>query len=166
MDKKIKHIARTGYASKGTVYALTGILAFGAAVGLGGKSEGKLGVLKFLQNQPFGNVLLGILGLGLLCYSFWRFFQSIKDPEDIGTYGKAIGKRIGFFLSGLIYLGLGAYAIYQVFNPSSGGSSSGKSILPTEYLDYIFYAVAIAMAIKAIFNGSRCTRAISSRNSI
>ncbi|QLG46494.1 DUF1206 domain-containing protein [Costertonia aggregata] len=152
MDEKIKHIARTGYASKGTVYALTGILAFGAAIGLGRSSEGKLGVLKFLQGQPFGNILLGILGLGLLCYAFWRFFQSIKDPEDIGTEAKDVVKRIGFFFSGLVYLGLGVYSIYHIFNPASGGSKSGgSSMIPSEYLDYVFYAVAIGLAIKAVF---------------
>lgn len=151
MNKTVKQIARTGYASKGTVYTLSGILAFGAAIGLGGSPEGKLGVLKFLQEQPFGNVLLGVLGLGLLCYSFWRFFQSIKDPEAIGTDGKAIGKRIGFFLSGLIYLGLGGYAIYQIFKSAGGGNSGGSSMLPTDNLNYIFYAVAIGMAIKAVF---------------
>lgn len=153
MDQKVKKVARTGYVSKGVVYALTGILAFGAASGLGGSSEGKLGVLKFLQEQPFGNILLGVLGLGLLCYAFWRFFQSIKDPENIGTDAKAIGKRIGFFFSGLIYLGLGGYAIYQIFNKTggSGGKSNGSSIFPPESLSYIFYAVAIGLALKAIF---------------
>ena len=43
MDDKVKHIARAGFASKGTVYALTGILALGAAFGLGSQSQGKLG---------------------------------------------------------------------------------------------------------------------------
>lgn len=152
MDDKIKKIARTGYISKGVVYALTGILAFGAAVGLGGSAEGKLGVLEFLQKQPFGKVLLGIMGIGLLCYAFWRFFQSIKDPENIGTDAKGTGKRIGFFLSGLVYLGLGAFSIFQIFKPSAGGDGGSKSgMLPTEYLPYIFYAVAIGMAIKAVF---------------
>ena len=151
MDKKVKNIVRTGYASKGLVYALTGFLAISAAFGLGAQSEGKLGVLKFLQDQPFGNILLGILGLGLFCYSFWRFYQSVVDPENIGSDGKGMGKRIGFFFSGLLYLGLGVYAFYQIFNPSSSGGSSGKSMIPNDYLDYIFYAVAIGMALKAIF---------------
>ncbi|QCW99496.1 DUF1206 domain-containing protein [Aggregatimonas sangjinii] len=151
MDDRIKKIAKTGYASKGMVYALTGILAFGAAFGLGSTSEGKLGVLKFLQDQPFGNVLLGVLGLGLLCYSFWRFYQSIKDPENIGTDKKDVGKRIGFFFSGLVYLGLGIYSIYQI-TASSGGSGANKtSMIPSEYLNYIFYAIAIGLAIKAVF---------------
>ena len=152
MDDKIRTIARTGYVSKGIVYALTGMLAIGAAVGLGHTSEGKLGVLKFLEEQPFGKVLLGILGMGLLCYSYWRFFQSIKDPEDIGSDTKALGTRIGFFFSGIIYLGLGIYSFYQIFKSSSGGKISGGSMLPTASLEYIFYAVAIGLAIKAIFH--------------
>ncbi len=151
MDKDVKRTARAGYVSKGLVYAITGALAFGAASGLGGSSEGKLGVLEFLQKQPFGNVLLGIMGLGLLCYSFWRFFQSFKDPENIGDDAKGIGKRTGFFFSGLVYLGLGGYAIYQIVKPSGGSGGSKSGMLPPEYLPYIFYAIAIGLAIKAIF---------------
>lgn len=149
MDQNIKKIARTGYASKGVVYALTGILAFGAAVGLGTTTEGKLGVLKFLEDQPFGKVLLGVLGLGLLCYAFWRFFQSIKDPEDIGSDTKGAGKRIGFFISGLVYLGLGFLSLYEIFG-HTGGNSGQRGMLPSGWLPYVFYAIAAGLAIQSI----------------
>jgi len=154
MKDKIKKMARAGYVSKGVVYGLTGILAFGAAFGLGGGgSEGKLGVLKFLQEQSFGNILLGILGLGLLCYSFWRLYQATVDPENIGDDDKGSAKKVGFFISGLIYLGLSIYSFYLIFNSgSSSGSGSSKSgLIPTEYLPYVFYTVAAGMAIKSIF---------------
>lgn len=151
MDKRIEKIARTGYASKGAVYALTGILTLGAAIGLGSSSEGKLGILRFLEEQPFGKILLGLLGLGLLCYAFWRFFQSIKNPEDMGDDTKGIGKRIGFFFSGMVYLGLGAYAIYEIFKAAGQGGKGQVNMLPSELLSYIFYAIAAGLAIKAIF---------------
>lgn len=150
MDNQIKNIARTGYGSKGVVYALTGILALGAAIGMGNSSEGKLGVLKFLEEQPFGKVLLGLLGLGLFCYAFWRIYQSVKDPEDIGSDYKGIGTRIGFFFSGLVYLGLGIFSIYEIFKQVNSSGSSKTQMLPTESLPYIFYALAAGMAIKAI----------------
>lgn len=151
MDNKIKNIAKTGYVAKGAVYALTGILAFGAAIGLGNSSEGKLGVIKFLEEQPFGKVLLGLLGLGLLCYSYWRLFQCIKDPENIGNDYKGIGKRIGFFFSGMVYLGLGILSLYEIFKQSDSGGSAKSEMLPTAYLPYIFYAIAAGMAIKSLF---------------
>ena len=124
MDQKIKKLARTGYAAKGTVYAITGVLTFLAAFNLGGQKAGKLQVLQFLDNQPFGNVLLVLLGLGLLCYSVWRFIQSISDPENIGDDKKGSVKRVAFFISGLIYLGFGVLAIWRVIG--SGGSPSGS----------------------------------------
>ena len=151
MDNSIKNVAKLGYAAKGTVYALVGTLTFGGAIGLGRRSEGKLGVLKFLQHQPFGNVLLGIVALGLLCYSFWRFFQSLSDPENIGSEAKGIAKRAGFFLSGVVYLGLGVFAIVQIFSQGGNNTTGNSSLIPTEYLDYAFYTIAAALAIKAIF---------------
>ncbi|MEJ1223993.1 DUF1206 domain-containing protein [Sediminicola sp. 1XM1-17] len=152
MDNKIKKIAQTGYAAKGIVYALSGILAFGAAIGLSTSSEGKLGVLKFLEEQPFGKMLLGLMGLGLCSYAFWRFYQSIKDPENIGDDHKGLGTRLGFFISGLVYLILGIYSIYEIFkqSPISGNSKSG--MIPTEYLPALFYVIGAGMAIKSIYH--------------
>lgn len=151
MDNRIKNIARTGYAAKGVVYALTGILALGAAIGLGNSTEGKLGVLKFLEDQPFGKVLLGLMGLGLLCYAFWRFFQSVNDPENMGSDNKGLGKRIGFFFSGMVYSGLGIFSLYKIFKQSESGGSPKSEMLPTEYMPYIFYAIAVGVALKSLF---------------
>lgn len=141
-----------GYVAKGVVYALTGVLAFSAAIGLGGTAKGKLGVLDFLQKQTFGNVLLGILAFGLLCYGFWRFLQSVKDPEGIGSDAKAIGKRSGFFLSGFFYTALAIFAVLKIFDPSGSNDGYGKSPISHEYLPYIFYVIALGLAIKAIFH--------------
>lgn len=151
MDNNIKKIARAGYASKGTVYAITGGLALSAAIGLGQSSEGKLGVIDFLEKQAFGKVLLALMGLGLFCYSYWRFYQSVKNPENIEDNTKGTAKRVGFFLSGVVYLGLGAYALYQIFSDTGGGGGNKGDMVPRELLPYIFYAVAIGLALKSIF---------------
>lgn len=155
MDKRIKYVAKTGYLSKGIVYVVTGILAFSAAIGLSASAEGKLGVLEFLQKQPFGNVLIILLGVGLLCYALWRFIQSIKDPENIGSDSSAIGKRIGFFFSGLIYTGLAIFSVTQLWSTSSGSGRTGGSFLSPEWMTYIFYAVAIGLALKSAFQFSK-----------
>lgn len=133
MDNNLKTIARIGYAAKGTVYGLTGILTFLAAFDLGAEKTDQLRVLTFLDEQTFGNILLGILGAGLFCYSFWRFIQAISDPESIGTDKKAKVKRTAFFISGCIYFGLAAISIYRIF--SSGSSqNSGDSMQQSPWL--------------------------------
>lgn len=128
MDSKIKNTARAGFIAKGTVYAITGVLTFMAAFNMGGgQKTGRLQVLEFLDKQTFGNILLILMGLGLACYATWRFIQSIKDPERIGTDTKAKVKRTAFFISGLIYLGLAVLAVMRVINTGSGGTGSGSS---------------------------------------
>lgn len=135
MDSKIKKMARTGFIAKGTVYGITGILTFLAAFNMGGQKASKMQVLEFLDKQPFGNALLVLMGLGLVCYAVWRFVQSISDPENIGQDGKGKAKRAAFFISGLIYLGLAALALLRVFSSgSSGQGSSGSSAQQSSFL--------------------------------
>ncbi|AVR46306.1 DUF1206 domain-containing protein [Christiangramia fulva] len=147
MDSKIQKMARVGYIAKGGVYAITGILAFMAAFNMGGgQTSGKTGVVNFLQKQPFGNALLILLALGLLCYAGWRFFQSIKDPEHIGDSEHGKIKRVGLFISGLIYLSLAGYAVLQLINAgSSGGGNNNLSFLSGSLGVVVFAVIGIAL---------------------
>lgn len=136
MDSALKKIARVGYVAKGIVYGLTGILTFLAAFDMGGQKTDRLRVLAFLEEQTFGNVLLGLLGAGLFCYAFWRFIQALSDPENIGDDKKGKIKRTAYFISGCIYFGLSLLAFYRVFTAATPGtgSGSGNSIAQTPWI--------------------------------
>lgn len=159
MDSNLKKMARTGYVAKGTVYGITGVLTFLAAFNLGGEKTGQLQVLEFLDKQPFGNALLILLGLGLICYAAWRYIQSISDPEGIGDDKKAKVKRIAFFISGCIYLGLGVLAIWRVVSSGSspdsgsggGGGAQQSSFLASETGLYILGAVGVIIICTGIY---------------
>jgi hypothetical protein len=159
MDSKIKKMAQTGFVAKGTVYAITGILTFMAAFNMGGQKAGKLQVLEFLDKQTFGNILLGLMGLGLACYAAWRFVQSVSDPENIGTDTKGKAKRAAFFISGLLYLGLAVLAIIRVFTAGGSGASGGSgsssaqnsSFLASETGLILLGIAGAAIAIAGIF---------------
>ncbi len=151
MDSKIKKMARAGYIAKGTVYAITGALAFMEAINMGGQTTGKTGVVDFLQKQPFGNALLVLLALGLICYSAWRFFQSVKDPENIGDDQHGKIKRVALFVSGILYLSLAGYAVLKLVNAGSSGSG-GKtfSFLSGQTGVIIFAVIGIILAAISI----------------
>ncbi len=162
MDNNLKKIARIGYAAKGTVYGLTGVLTFLAAFDLGAQKTSQLRVLKFLDEQTFGNILLGILGAGLFCYSFWRFIQAISDPENIGSDKKAKIKRTAFFISGCLYFGLAVLSFYRVFSTGSAGGS-GNSMQQSPWLStnvglIILGAVGIAFIGTGIYQFIRIYR--------
>lgn len=121
--------ARLGLSAKGVVYCLSGLIALMAALNLGSKSAddaGKEGVFSFIEDQPFGKWLMLAVGLGLICYTAWRWIQAFKDTEHKGSDKGGFGKRFGYFFSGLVYAGLGVYAINRFLGAGkSGGGNEG-----------------------------------------
>jgi hypothetical protein len=122
----VEKLARFGYAAKGVVYTVIGILALRLALGQGGEATGPEGALSTIGQQPFGRTLLAIMAAGLLAYALWRFVQAAVDPEHKGKDAKGLAQRAGYVASGLTYgaLGLlaGRMALGQV-----GGGSGGQS---------------------------------------
>ena len=88
-------LARLGYAARGVVNLVVGLLAFLAAMGQGGGNSGNKGALLSLLAHPFGGILLGVVALGLFGFAVWRACQSLLDADRRGTKPKAIGARIG-----------------------------------------------------------------------
>jgi hypothetical protein len=103
--------AQFGFAAKGVVYLVIGLLALQAAVGPGGKTSDGEGALKTILGQPFGQVLVGVLAVGLLGHALWRFIQAIWDPEGKGADARGLLKRGGYAVSGLAYGGLAVTAV-------------------------------------------------------
>ena len=99
----IDRMARIGMISKGIVYVLLGILAFMAAFEIGGttdKDASNTGVFTSIKEAPAGMVLLGLLAVGLICYSAWRGIQSFTYDDDKNE--KKWPKRARYFLAGSV----------------------------------------------------------------
>lgn len=122
----VERLARFGYASKGTVYLLVGLLAVQAAFGTGGKTTGTEGALKTIVQQPFGQFLLALVAFGLVSYAMWRFVEAINDPEGKGNSIKGIATRLTYAINGLAYGGLAWSAVQIIRGISSRGNSDSK----------------------------------------
>lgn len=120
----VERLARAGYAAKGIVYLLIGILAARAAFGAGGETTGGEGALRTLIDEPFGKILLGLLAAGLLAYALWRAYCALRDPEDHGSGIKAAAIRTGFAASAIIHAGL-ALEAFRLATGSGGSSGEG-----------------------------------------
>ena len=120
----MERLARMGYATEGAVYSLIGLLAAGAAFGTGGRATGQHGALEVVAGSPFGGILLSLIAVGFLGYALWRSVQAIADPDREGTDVKALGKRVGYGASALIYAGLAFSAVGLVFGSASEGGGT------------------------------------------
>ena len=126
--KWIERLARFGYAAKGIVYAIVGVLAVQAAFNWGGRVTGSTGAFETIANQPFGKVMLFLVAIGLVGYVVWRFVSAIFDPEHNDDGFKNVFRRLSYAVSGLVYGSLAFAALRIVFGfGSSSGSGGGDS---------------------------------------
>jgi Domain of Unknown Function (DUF1206) len=127
VSNSFEPLVRLGYATKGAVYAVIGVLAVMMAVGAGGASTSSRGALQIIAEQPFGRVLVGVTALGLLGYALWRFVQAIRDPEGKGADAKGIIQRLGYGGSGIVHIGLMVVAARLALMRGGGGGDSQQA---------------------------------------
>jgi Domain of Unknown Function (DUF1206) len=115
-------LARAGFAARGLIYGIIGVLAIKLAVGAGGTTTNQQGALKTIAHQPFGRVLLILVVIGLAGYSLWRLMHALLGygPEDSDSRFE----RIAAFASGIVYAGLCAIAVEILLGSGSSGSGS------------------------------------------
>lgn len=110
-----RRLIRFGFAAKGSLYGLIGIVALGSLWLPTVAISGMYGVLVAIFMRPFGRVLLLFLAAGLFGYVLWRLIQAGADPEhDDSQEPKRMVQRVGYLMSATTYLGV-AYKAVQFF---------------------------------------------------
>ena len=135
----IRTLARFGFAAKGVVFGLMGLLALLAATGQqSGQTADKKQAVQTLESLPGGRVLLGLIALGLLGYLIWRLTQAFRDTENKGSDTQGIARRVGYAASGLVYASLAWYAAQLALSGSADGSGgeSTRQTLTARVLDW------------------------------
>lgn len=150
--------ARAGYLTKGVLYVLVGVLALQTVLGAPG--EGELGgpgaAVDTIGEQPFGKVLLTLVGIGLFAYAAWRLVQAILDPEGSARDGsKAIAKRIGWAISGVIHASLGVAALQIAMGERASADRGAQSwigeVLGMPAGDAILVTAGAAVVLFALY---------------
>ncbi|WP_433549342.1 DUF1206 domain-containing protein [Streptomyces sp. CA-294286] len=121
----MKYAARAGFAARGVIHLLIGVLAMQIAVGGGDKSADQGGALAEIAEKPFGKVLLWALGIGLIAMALWQLTEALFG--SVGPDGHKPRKRL---LAGALFVfyGFVSYSVlaFAVGSKSSGGNSSDK----------------------------------------
>jgi hypothetical protein len=157
----IEPLARLGYASKALIYALIGILAAAAAFNRGGRVTDTSGALRVILSQPFGQLLVVILGIGLCGYAVWRFLDAWQDPDRRGHDFSGLVIRIGNVIRGIIYGGLGLEA-FRLVRGLRGSSEREAELWTARIMDLPLgvWLVGIAGVIVTIYGISQLISAI------
>jgi hypothetical protein len=121
-------LARAGFVARALIYGIIGVLAVEVALGAGGKTTNQQGALKTIAQQPFGEVLLILVAIGLAGYSLWRLTRALLghglEDSDSGF------ERLAAFSSGVAYALICALAV-EILLGAGGSSGSGSPKHPT-----------------------------------
>lgn len=115
-------LARAGLVARGVVFGVIGVLALKLAVGSGGKATNQQGALETIGKEPFGQVLLVIVAIGLAGYALWRLVSAAVGPRDSSDDG--VRERVPALASGIVYAALCFTALKILFG---GHATSGAS---------------------------------------
>lgn len=143
-----------GHIAKGITYTLVGGIALAGVIGEASGPGGMRDVIRWIQNQPFGQVLLALIALGLFSYCAWRWIKALEDTGNEGTGVKGIGKRTAYAASGTVYGMLGVYAVTLLSGNGSGGNSKQDmlgQILQASWGQVVVVLIAVALVGAGIY---------------
>ena len=122
-------LERLGYAARGALYVVMGVLAFRIAAGSsGGQATDLTGSLVFLIGHPFGKLVLVAMVVGLVAYSIWGFVRAIYDPLHRGRDASGVMARLGFVSSAVSYAAIALFGLGALLGSrAAAGDSTQKS---------------------------------------
>ncbi|MFD3496301.1 DUF1206 domain-containing protein [Streptomyces sp. NPDC058690] len=118
--------ARAGFAARGVIYLLIGVLSLRIAFSDGGGEQAdRGGAIAEIAEKPFGTVLLWLLGIALVGMALWRLTEAAFGQA--GPDGKKASKR-AMAAGRCVFYGFAAYSVlsYAAGEKGSGSGSSDK----------------------------------------
>lgn len=139
------------------VYAVIGIVAALGAYQRGSDTTGSRGALETILHQPFGQILLGIVTIGLIGHAIWRFVQAIKDTENKGSDAKGIGRHLIYALVGVIYLSLAYFSVNLILGLQKAGNEDSSSqqwtamLLAQPFGQFLIGGIGLGIIVVALY---------------
>ena len=123
-SKALEVLARVGLVAYGVVHFLVGWLALQIAWGLSGReSADTSGAMKTLADQPFGQVLLWLVAVGLVALALWQASEVIWGYRNLER-AERVRKQITSGAKSIVFAALGYSAGAAALGAGSSSSQS------------------------------------------
>ena len=126
----VELLERLGYAVRGALYAVMGLLALRVVFSFaGGQTTDLTGSLVALISNPFGKLTLIVAAVGLGAYSLWGFIRGIYDPLHRGSDASGYMARAGFITSALSYAAIVIFAVQLLAGSGATGADGTQKTI-------------------------------------
>jgi hypothetical protein len=130
----VDHAARIGLLAYGIVHLLIGWLAIQIAFGDHSEKASPQGALAELAQQPFGQLLVWAVAIGLFLLVVWRVLEAAFGHREKEGADR-IRKRVSSGAKACIYGVLAATAVSVAITDGSSSGSSGEKTMTAKVMD-------------------------------
>ena len=117
--------ARTGYAARGVVYLVVGLLVLWSTLQGRSSTPSSEDALQTIASSPVGTICLWLVCAGLAAFALWRLVQAVRDPDGQGNDAKGWVVRGSMLVSALLHGALAVSAAAIAQGQGEGGSGPG-----------------------------------------
>lgn len=122
------HLARAGLVAYGVVHLLIAWVALQLAFGGSRREASSKGAFAELASQPFGEVALWAVAVGLMFLVLWRLVEAVAGHTEEDEGSDRWRKRAASGLKAVLYATLAFTALRTV---TGGGGGGGRSLTAT-----------------------------------
>ena len=123
----LDHAIRVGLVAYGIVHLLVGWLALQLAFGDKSESASNTGALQTLAEEPYGEVLIWLIAVGMGFLVVWRLLEFGFGYRDEQDDTKRWRKRLTSLGKAIIYGALGVSAVRVALGEGSGGGTDSTT---------------------------------------
>jgi Domain of Unknown Function (DUF1206) len=115
---------RFGLVVRGAVWALAGVLAMTAVLGMTRQRIDLQGSLALILSNPLRVPIGAVATFGLLAYAVWGYARALFDPLGRGRSLNGLLARLGFLWSAVSYTALGIFSAQLALGSTNGPGAS------------------------------------------
>jgi hypothetical protein len=150
----VGRMVRIGYLSKGLIYASIGVLALRVAAGMRGRLTDPSGILIDLLRQPFGEVMLTVIGAGILAYAAYYIIEALADLKHHGGGVNGWTSRSLTIIKAAAYGAIGVQALNIVLRnrrPSRTGAAedAAQQVMRLPFGDVLLILIGTGIVVYA-----------------
>jgi hypothetical protein len=147
----IGRLVRLGYLAKGLIYVFIGVLAARVALGVGGgRLTDASGILMTLLYQPFGTLMLALIGIGIVGYALYYIFEALADLRGRGGGVKGWIDRSLTVIKAIAYGTIGLEALNIVLRdrrPGGGAEQNARLVMRFPLGEVLLVLVGLGIAV-------------------
>jgi hypothetical protein len=117
--------ARAGYAARGVVYLVVGLLVLWSLRQGTGSAPSSEDALAAIADSPAGAAGLWLLAIALAAFALWRLVQALRDTDHHGTDARGLAMRAALLASALLHGALAWTAANMARCAGSGAGGQG-----------------------------------------